>query len=254
MITGVRDFSILAADETRGFAPTPPREPIGPLPALDLQRHCPLPVRSAHVPARPHLDGNRRKPLLSAAQPSQPPRPHRRRIRHRQDRHPQGDGRGLLQGRRARLPGRRQGRRLGHVPARQGHRKDAGTHRALWHRGLELRGLSLQAVEHTRGPGPARAHHGERHGPNVAGAPAGPHRGAGGRAQHRLSRGRRPAAPPHRPQGPALHAQLRGRALQRDRDQLRQGRKLVCGRHPARPHRRRGPGWRALLRRARSTA
>ena len=56
---------------------------------------------------------------LPAAGARQPPRPHHRRDRHRQDGHAAGDGRAVLGDRRSGVHGRRQGRSVRHHAARQ---------------------------------------------------------------------------------------------------------------------------------------
>ena len=188
--------------------------------------------------------------MLPAAQPGESPRPDRRRVRHGQDRDAQSAGRGILARRRARVHGRRQRRHHRHVPGGRRHREHPGARCEVRHRKLVARWLPVPLLGHARGLRHPGARHHLRHGPDAALPPARPDRGAGRRARHRLPHCRRQAAAAHRLEGPARHAELRGRARQRVRDDLRQGVLPVDRRHPARPHLPRGRGRRHVLRRA----
>ena len=97
---------------------------------------------------------------------------------------------------------------------------------------------------------PSGPHHGQRDGAAAARADDGAHRGAGGRAQHRLPRRRRAGAGAPRPEGPAGDAGLARRQRQGGRPHLRQHRAGVGRRDPARAARAREPGRRRLPRRA----
>ena len=132
----------------------------------------------------------------TAAEIRQPPRPDRRRHRHRQDRDPAGHRRGLFRRRRAGLLRRREGRPRRASPGRCGDAQDSlrARRRQLGiddYAGYAACPAVFWDLFGEKGH-PIRATV-SRDGPAAAGAPAGAQRDAGRRAQHRL-----PASPTSR--------------------------------------------------------
>ena len=116
-------------------------------------------------------------------------------------------------------------------------------------RRLRLRRLPGDLLGSVRRTGPPDPHHRGRDGPVADRPPAGAHRRPGRRAQHRLPGRRRAGLAAARPRGSAGAAGLGRRERRRPRPRIRQCRRRLGRRDPARAAGAREPGRRALVRR-----
>ena len=162
-----------------------------------LRRRSALPAASSAAASGPSLSGafdvrhpfppaDRQERHLrgrAAAGAGQPSRPHHRRHRHRQDRHPAAPGRTVLGHRCAGVHGRREGGSHRHLPAGPDEPQAADPARAARPAHAAVHGLPGHALGCLWQAGAPRARHHLRHGAAAAVAHAGPQRHAGRRAQ-----------------------------------------------------------------------